>query len=101
MGLGPPKQMKLGCPTSRRFCEKACPEPVEGWAFRECLSSSLGHFVLDGVILSAAVLQAERRACPERSRRNLPRVTSRGDSSPRCWKRGASQWRLTDCGFNL
>jgi len=31
-----------------------------------------------GVILSAAVFQAERRACPERSRRNLAR--------------GAAQW---------
>jgi len=47
---------------------------------------------LDGVILSEAVLQAERRACPERSRRNLPGVTARGDSSPRWWKRGASEW---------
>src|SRR5271169_3160175 len=47
----------------------------------ECLSLSRGHSVLYGVILSGAVLQAKRRACPERSRRNLPRVTARGDSS--------------------
>src|SRR5437660_6979597 len=32
--------------------------------------------ILKGVILSAAVLQADRRACPERSRRDLASIAT-------------------------
>jgi hypothetical protein len=44
----------------------------------KCLKCARGPpaVLLLGVILSAAVLQAERRACPERSRRDLARIAT-------------------------
>jgi hypothetical protein len=63
--------LRLGCPISRALCEKACPEPAEGWGFPARVERTPSSAAFDLSPRSRRPLQFRGRAAASAPRKAL------------------------------